>query len=366
MEDEEGFLFPNVNEEQCVDCGICAKICPSLSQTLNSKASKAISAYSKDERISRTASSGGFFTNLALFYLEKGGKVYGAAFDKKLQLKHVGVNKKEDLWPLSRSKYLQSDSSGVYNQIKSDLKKGIKVLFCGTPCQCQALSNYIGEQLKENLLIVDFACHGVSCQALFDDNIDWNSKRYGEVLNYTFRYKEAANYHHFFCIKYKKNDGKIKKRTGTYYKDPYYYGYEKRFMLRNSCYNCKWVGTYRCSDFTLADFFGIEDVGLDLKSEYISCILPNTEKGQRVFDEVKDLFDGVYVFPVEFPAQNNECLRQNIKKPSNRDEFFKKWKDKGFDYAVKNYLTPKHRWIFDIYYGTPKRIRTFVRKLLKR
>ena len=29
-EDEEGFLYPYVNEESCVECGLCEKICPIL------------------------------------------------------------------------------------------------------------------------------------------------------------------------------------------------------------------------------------------------------------------------------------------------------------------------------------------------
>lgn len=155
-------------------------------------------------------------------------------------------------------------------------------------------------------------------------------------------------------------------RVGVYYKDPYYYGYEKRFILRNSCYNCKWVGVNRCSDLTLADFFGIEDLNLNLSSESVSCILPNTKKGVQILSAIKKDLYGMHEFPIEIPAQKNECLRTTIKRPILRDVFFKDWKDKGYDYVVDKYMRPKHAWIYDIYYFIPKKLRLWIRRLLKK
>ncbi|KMM31225.1 hypothetical protein ACM15_23685 [Parabacteroides goldsteinii] len=362
--DNEGFFVPFVNEASCINCGKCTQCCPVLNQKLNDKASFAFSAVAKDKNVSNQASSGGIFPTLALYFLNRGGKVYGAAFDQNLKLKHIGVDNKDDLGPLLRSKYLQSNCEGVYKSVIADLRQGTNLLFCGTPCQCQALRNSVSEPLQEQLLLVDFACHGISNQAIFDANLAWNSAKYGDVEEYIFRYKDKAKYHHFFYVKHKRNDAY--ERVGVYYKDPYYYGYEKRFILRNSCYNCKWVGVNRCSDLTLADFFGIEDLNLNLSSESVSCILPNTKKGVQILSAIKKDLYGMHEFPIEIPAQKNECLRTTIKRPILRDVFFKDWKDKGYDYVVDKYMRPKHAWIYDIYYFIPKKLRLWIRRLLKK
>lgn len=42
QQDEEGFYYPNINISQCINCGLCEKVCPFL----NSKeARKPITVY---------------------------------------------------------------------------------------------------------------------------------------------------------------------------------------------------------------------------------------------------------------------------------------------------------------------------------
>lgn len=376
-QDNEGFTIPVIDDNSCTNCGICSKLCPELNQTFHSEAPCAISAYSKNQEIHEEGSSGGVYGILALHIIAQGGKVYGAAFDNDLHLMHVGIEDSKDLLPLCKSKYLQSDCAGIYKQVKDDLKEGRKVLFCGTPCQCQAISNYVGKN-RDNLFIVDFACHGVSCQPLFDENIARYGRKIGTVESYKFRAKKTVKYHHTFKIQYfskakyhqtfilntKKKDGSTTSRIGTYYKDPYYYGYEKRFTLRKSCYSCKWARSQRCSDLTMSDFFGIAELNPAMKEKYVSCIFCNTEKGRNLYEAVKDNLSGVGEYAVADAARNNECLRHPMKMPSHRDQFFAEWRQYGFDAVVEKYLTPKHRWVYDIYYAIPSIIRKLIRKYL--
>ena len=375
--DDEGFSIPLINEDSCTNCGLCSKLCPEINQTFHPEAPCAISAYSKNNEVHKEGSSGGIFGTLTLHVIAQGGKVYGAAFDEMFQLKHVGIETTHELLPLCKSKYLQSDCANVYKQVKCDLKEGRKVLFCGTPCQCQALSNYVGKN-QDNLVVVDFACHGVSCQPLFDENIARYGRKIGSVESYKFREKKTARYHQTFNIQYVRNanhhqsfildtkgkDGRAASWIGTYYKDPYYYGYEKRFTLRKSCYSCKWASSKRCSDLTMSDFFGLAELNPSIKEKYVSCIFCNTEKGRNLFIAVKEKLSGVGTYAVADAARNNECLRNPMKKPSHRDQFFADWKQYGFDAVVEKYLTPKHIWIYDIYYAIPSTIRKLIRKYI--
>lgn len=363
--DIEGFFYPIVNEDSCINCGICSQKCPALNVNLLAKNQEVISAYAKESIVRDSGSSGGVFGLLAESILKQNGKVYGAAFDKSLNLKHQGIEKEKDLRPLCKSKYLQSNCYGIYRKIKEELKLGKLVMFCGTPCQCQALSNYLNNKQKASLLLVDFVCHGVPNQRLFDDNINWNKKKYGNVKYIEFRYK-GKNVLHPQTLKMvyeKKGDEKTLLRM--HYQDPYYFGFQKHIFLRPSCYECQWSKAQRCSDITLADFWGIEKTTMKLDSKKgVSCLLINTPKGNSLFISIKSKLNGVNVFPINFALENNDCLGTPTKKPKNRDDFFSEWNKAGYDIVVSKYLTPKRKWIFDVYYNLPSFLRRIIRRIM--
>lgn len=365
-EDGEGFFYPLVNEDSCIDCGLCSQKCAALNVKQNEKVKNAISAFASDSSVKDTGSSGGVFFLLAFSVLKKGGIVYGAAFDEQLTLKHHRVDSIVNLRPLCKSKYLQSNCEGVYQQVKGDLKDDKQVLFVGTPCQCQALKNYVGEKFAENLLLVDFVCHGVPNQKLFDENLKWNTKKFGKVLGVEFRYKgKNVKHPQTLRMKYEKN-GKEKSILRMHYQDPFYFGFQKHITLRPSCFQCQWARPERCSDITLADFWGIEKVNLGLDSKAgVSCLLLNTEKGRTVFVSIRDSMSGINELPIDFAVDNNGCLGGTTKKPKNREEFFEDWKNEGYDVVVNKYLVSKRQWVFDLYYAIPKPIRKVVRKLME-
>lgn len=365
-EDIEGFFYPTVDESRCVDCGLCAKKCPALNVCVNEKPDYVYSAFASDKCKKDTGSSGGVFSLLASCLINDGGVVYGAAFDDRLKLEHRRIVEIEDLRPLCKSKYLQSDCSGIYSNVKKDLQNGSLVLFVGTPCQCQALQNYVGDNLREKLLIVDFVCPGVPNQRLFDENIRWNNRIFGNVRSVEFRYKGSKVQHpQTLKLEYEKN-GKEKTVLRMHYQDPFYFGFQKHITLRPSCYQCQWAKPNRCSDITLADFWGIEkaNVGLDSKRG-VSCLLLNTTIGKGYFEIIKHKLDGVNALPIDFAVNNNGCLESTTLKPKNRDAFFADWINEGYDAVVARYLTSKRKWVFDLYYKIPKPIRKIVRKLME-
>ena len=364
--DREGFFYPSLDENTCIYCGRCTDICPELKPTFNDAAKDVVAAYATSDAMRNAGSSGGLFCIIASRFIKKGGKVWGAAFDENLKLKHTSATTLDELTPLFRSKYLQSDTSGCYEQIAKDLKEGIKTLFAGTPCQCNALRNLIIRD-NENLYLIDLVCHGVPSQDLFDRSIKWVENKSGcRIKNFTFRSKYKGALHpQAFSYECKKNN-KVKKVNGLHYQFPFYFGFQKYITLRPSCYSCKWARTERTGDITLADFWGIEkfDPSLDPKTG-ISEVLVNSAKGKKLMQEiVNDNLIWHKEFPMKDVIGENGCLHGPTKLKPERADLFSDLENLPFDTVVKKHLVSKRQWIFDLYYGMPGILRRFVRKIM--
>lgn len=142
--DEKGFLYPKIDNTKCVDCGICKKNCPNIVQkNIENTNLKIYAMKNKNTKIRNESSSGGFFFELAMKILEENGTVYGAAYNEKNEVEHIRVNKKENLYKLQGSKYVQSEIKEVYHEAVEDLERGRKVLFSGTPCQVNGLNKLL-------------------------------------------------------------------------------------------------------------------------------------------------------------------------------------------------------------------------------
>ena len=81
VENDEGFLVPQVNEDSCINCGKCRKACPALNPVQNDAPKSGYVAHLCDaEKLNRSA-SGGAFTAIAEAVLQQGGVVFGTAND---------------------------------------------------------------------------------------------------------------------------------------------------------------------------------------------------------------------------------------------------------------------------------------------
>lgn len=166
--DEEGFLYPQIDQAACIECGLCEKVCPMLqspAEDTNSQP-KAYAAYNKDEATRLESSSGGVFTLLALQTLKNGGAVFGAALSADCKsVHHTMVSCETDLAKLRGSKYLQSEIGACYEQAQAALREGKPVLFSGTPCEIEGLKTFLRKDY-DNLTCVDLICHGSPSQKL--------------------------------------------------------------------------------------------------------------------------------------------------------------------------------------------------------
>ena len=278
-EDDYGFLHPIINKALCIDCGACIKVCPVIVKTQLSKEIKTYAAVTKDEEIHMQSTSGGVATTLSKFVIESGGVVYGASFDKKINLKHIRVSCVDCLYKLQGSKYVQSNIDLVFRQISKDLCSK-RVLFIGTPCQVAGLENYISPKYKKNLLTLSFICGGVPSQRFLKENLSF-------LLNNAVDLKFRNGTDYGFFIYYPDKEFIIKRNDSRYFR-----GFDKKVTLRQSCYNCRFATRNRVGDITIGDFWGLNSGELikAYKKIGISIIICSTNKGVEFIKETNSLF----------------------------------------------------------------------------
>lgn len=191
--DNLGFLYPTVNAEKCVNCGICNKVCQFNEDYKRYDNYDTPLAFqfriSKDEELQKSQSGGAFFAIADKFIAER-GYVYGAVFTDTWRVIHKKATEKQTLSSLRMSKYVQSDMRGVFMQVKNDLRNGHKVLFSGTACQVAGLKSFIPNGLHENLFCIDIICHGVPSPKIWEDYIDYlQISRKSKIVRACFRDK---------------------------------------------------------------------------------------------------------------------------------------------------------------------------------
>ena len=158
--DEEGFLYPQIDTDTCINCGLCERVCPVINQSLPQKPHSVYAAKNKNEDIRLKSSSGGLFTLLAERTINNGGVVFGAKFNDDWSVIHDYTETIDGIKIFRGSKYLQSNTNICYKSVRKFLKEGRKVLFSGTPCQIAGLHLFLNKEYP-NLTTVDIICHGV-------------------------------------------------------------------------------------------------------------------------------------------------------------------------------------------------------------
>lgn len=330
--DVMGFLYPTVDAEKCIDCGLCEKVCAfndNYDKSLNLPLPEAYAARHKDMQEVETSRSGAAFIAISDWVLEHDGVVYGAGYADYFRVVHKRATTEDERDEFKGSKYVQSDLGHVFKQVKQDLKDGKIVLFSGTPCQTSGLNSYIGRRLRENLYLVDIVCHGVPAPYLWRDYLAYLEKKQGDRICWVnFRDKQEFGWtaHH-----------ETFKFVGSADKVIFKYEFYQSIMFRKSCGKCHFANIHRPSDITLADFWGWEKFNPELNKDDkgLSLILVNTEKGKRLLDAVKCDLDTYRVDDI------NLCLQPNLRHPSilhpKRNDFERDYAKHGFEYVAEKY-----------------------------
>lgn len=350
--DSEGFLYPKIDESLCIDCGLCEKVCPVINQGESHLPLKVFAAKNPDWEVRRQSSSGGIFTMLAERTIEHGGVVFGAAFNKKWEVEHQYTETKEGLAAFRSSKYVQSHIGETFKQAEIFLKQGREVLFSGTPCQIAALRFFLRKEY-DNLLMVDFICHGVPSPEVFrtylkeeKQNFAFNAKKNivssrsiyyvseessseagddgVEIEGISFRDKCRGWGKYSFTIVFSKLTSDGKKDTVSFscpnYENSFMQGFHAGLYLRPSCYACPTKELKSGSDITMGDYWGISSLIPELDDDRgISAIIVNTEKGNQVVHGV-----GAELYPAYYDdiRQKNPAIYRSLAVPVKRKDFF--------------------------------------------
>ena len=329
--DEEGFLFPVINESKCIDCGICLKFCAFYNRksSYDTENKLCYILRHKDLQTRMSSRSGGVFVCCSDWILQQNGVVYGAILNGVI-CEHQRATSIEDRDRMCYSKYVQSDSSHIWSLIKNDLLVGRKVLFSGTPCQVDALYSYLKKcKVSDcNLYTMDLICHGAPSPKLFAEYIEYLEKLYeGKITDFQFRDKTICGWDDHIETFYIKG----KKYASSKWRDIYY----SNGINRLSCSKCKYAAMNRVGDITFGDAWGIRKEAPDFyDNRGASVVIVNTDKGKELLTIMTALCD-------VRKASIQGMMQHNLRKPSlpkvNRERLWQDYRDGGIKLLIEKY-----------------------------
>lgn len=334
VSDSEGFVYPAVNTDKCINCSSCLKVCPVKQYKKSTGSFTAIAAVNNDEEIRRQSTSGGVFTALAEKVIEDGGIVIGAAFDDNFgAVKHIAVSTKEELCRFRSSKYVQSDTRGIYRKTRDLLNKEKTVLFSGTPCQIRALKSFLKKDY-DDLICVDLFCHGVPSQKIWNKYLDFENPENRKIENISFRDKRISWENYSLTISY------AGKEKSDFWKDnPYARGFGFSLFNRPYCSTCRLKSFPRISDITLGDLWKIAMIYPDMNDKKgTSFVLLNTDKGKKLFESIADKLTYREIEPDKLNTAY-PVMGAPSKPHKNRAEFFEQFESIPFDKLAMKYAT---------------------------
>ena len=299
---------------------------------------KTYAAYSKNEKIRLSSSSGGIFTHFAERVLSDNGVVFGAMFDENFNAVHNYFDTADGLQKLRGLKYVRSRMGNSYQKAKEFLDEGKTVYFSGTPCQIAGLKAFLKKDY-DNLITQDVICHGSPDPKVWRKYIDYiQSKSNNSAENFFFRDKTTGWRNYSISIDFINGNRLTQKASENLYMK----GFLKNIYLCESCYNCRFKGNNYFSDITLGDFWGIENVLPDFSDDKgVSLVIIRSSKGEGLFDTISpDLI--IAGADYERAAAYNSALLRSVEKYKHREKFYYKFNngniaDAEFDKLMKKY-----------------------------
>ncbi len=324
-ENHEGFMTPNYNEQMCVHCGLCHKVCPVFKQPEKRNDQKYYGVKNaKSIRIK--SSSGGMFRALAASVIEQEGIICAAAMDKNFRVYHAFAENMGEIKPMCATYYVQSEMGDAFSIIKKHLAER-KVLFVGTPCQVAGLKGYLQKEY-DNLITCDIICHGVPSPMVFRAFIKELQKK-GKLSSFKFRDKRLG--WRGYCVSAVINRKYIHDKLWL---QSFSNLFSHNMINRLSCGACQYTNYDRPGDITIGDFWGIEKNKPEFTDKLgVSLVITNTDKGAKLFSSLEKL--------EKIEVLKDETVQNSLVKPAKismkRTQVFQTIRSRGYSEVMNKY-----------------------------
>lgn len=291
----------------------------------------AYASFNHLQSIRLRSSSGGVFYRLAEYVFLEQGVVFAATYNDQWEVVHAACENLEKIGKFLGSKYVQSAIGETFILVKKALNLGRKVLFVGTPCQTEGLRCFLNCNY-ENLILVDLICHGVPSPLV------WR-KYLSEVTNdapiHSINFRDKRDGWLLFSPKIELQDGTVIQKAHS--EDIYLKAFLKNINLRPSCYECNFKGLNRNTDFTLADFWGVQDVCQGMFDDKgTSLVLIHNNNANNIWQHISEGLKCRSVDIMEALKANSAAI-ESVKCPTNRNEFFDNFKEHGAIKTIRKY-----------------------------
>lgn len=338
VQDDEGFMYPDINKEKCINCGLCKKRCIYKNKKLinTSLDRDTFCGYSNSDEDLKESTSGGICKVLTDLFLENDGYVVGIKYDDNLIPQYEITNDKDVVQLFRGSKYVNPKTNDIYKKTKDKLEEGKKVLFIGTSCIVAGLRSFLNKEY-DNLLTVDFTCHGCPSVTFFEKYKTYLENKYNKkIVDFNFRYKSDDGWNHS-NVRLRFDDGS--EHIEPLSENEYFKCFEGSLVQKRSCYNCEFFMFNKPSDITVCDYWGIrENKHLDMFNDNkgLSGIIINSGKGKEYFDKISDKctfkkipFEDVFSGNLNYPIVLKE----------ERFKFFDDFKNPPVDLIMGQYIS---------------------------
>ena len=317
--DQEGFLYPEVQEALCISCAKCQRICPVQSHKEPVSNPVCYIVRNRDEEVLRDSTSGGAFTAFAAAIIKKNGCVYGAGYDEKMRVICKQARTMEQLAEMRGSKFVQSELGDTFCRIKEELHVGETVLFTGTPCQVEGLLAYLGEK-PDNLICIDFVCRGVPSPKLWENYVRTMEAKYDSKIT-AAKFKNKTYGYHATTMKVDFENGKTYYGSGRV--DPMMKAFVTELASRPSCAACAFKTLNRNSDITMFDCYGFSKItNLPDDNRGYPSLLVHSETGRVMMSAVRNQFIVYEADAEEVVGVNGIMVRRSARPNSKRDQFY--------------------------------------------
>ena len=287
---KDGFYRPVINEDKCIDCGLCVKSCYKFDDNIKSitdlESKTLYAAWAKDPDIIKVTTSGGIADILAKTLIDKGYECIGVGYDTDANCA-VGklATTLDETDEFRGSKYIQSHSVDVFKTLVRTHKKQKFAVF-GLPCQIYAIDRYLRTKgIRENHILIDLYCHGCPTLNLWHKYIKEILDKTGgsRVISVNFRSK-IRGWGNFYVVVVVDGVEHPVRIVSPRINDPFFDLFFSDTLLNESCYDCSLRGTLEYTDIRLGDFWGKSYVNNHMGVSGITLCSPI---GHEIFNMIR-------------------------------------------------------------------------------